>query len=1062
MQKVTCNALFVAMLLILALPLSAARPLPKAGETPRPVSFTTVKHTTKDKSVRIAPQKHTTLPGTFRIGKSGDIAWPNSLHSLSRINLNAAGVITLPYTNTFDGEGSLSGYQIIDGNGDGKSWYSDGDVVRASYNSYQDLDEWLITPAIELEAGKTYPVSIDAAALWEGWIERIEIKAGAANTAEAMTIQVLPPTDVELEDFMTFEGTLVVPADGTYHIGVHAISDADMYGITIDNLVISSPVTGSGPSIVTDATAVADTNGDNKVTISFTAPSTNLSGESMTEPMSITISRNGADFKTLEDIQPGQKCTVADDDAPHGSVIYSLTATNANGTSTPVEVSTYVGFNIPGNISVVNAVQTEKVGEVKLSWTPVTTDSDGRALPDGSVTYKICTVSASGMLTDVAEGITGTEYTYSPAITSSQEFFQWIVYPVNSTGSGFGHLSDMIAVGTPYQLPFNESFTDAYIYYNWATVPGVGTTMQFGLADDKTFSDVESQDQDNGFFFYMGEYLDDNGVLESGLISIPQGKQTHLRFYQYLMGDDDENILTVSVLADGKQTPLNTFVGGSKGWTLRTIDLTDYAGQNIQLCFYVKVVSYVYAALDNIQIGAPVLNDLALTKLTAPKSTAPGKTAIATATVANYGINSAANYSVTLYADGEPVSTVSGPELKAGEKAEVELSMDVTPLHGDEVELHAMIEYAPDENSANNISQSLLLTVPKNSYTVPEGLTATETAEGIMLNWADVAIEAARPETVTESFEDAVSFNKEVDGWTFVDVDDSPVYGFFDIEIPGIVMGETKASFFVFDDSASEDYEDVFKAKTGNKFIAALCRYDEQMSDDWAISPSLSGEAQQIEFYAMSFYDFAPDRIDIYYSMTNSVSPSDFIKLESFETVHEVPAEWTLYTAQLPEGAKRFAIRSHSTEGFMLMIDDITYTSGGTSLNLLGYNIYRDCQKMNTEPVAKNSWLDENPGEHSHTYNVTAVYDLGESSASNSVSLGMSGLTAPTLKAASVTANGRQIVITGAEGETVSIHTPDGLTVATLASSPAVARVNVVAGIYIVRVGSETFKIAVR
>ncbi len=60
-------------------------------------------------------------------------------------------------------------------------------------------------------------------------------------------------------------------------------------------------------------------------------------------------------------------------------------------------------------------------------------------------------------------------------------------------------------------------------------------------------------------------------------------------------------------------------------------------------------------------------------------------------------------------------------------------------------------------------------------------------------------------------------------------------------------------------------------------------------------------------------------------------------------------------------------------------------TAGTTLLrsnpNLLGYNVYRDDVKLNDEPLSELSYVDEIEAGFTYIYGVTAVYDLGESTA---------------------------------------------------------------------------------
>ncbi|MDE6027810.1 MAG: hypothetical protein K2G23_07055, partial [Muribaculaceae bacterium] len=74
------------------------------------------------------------------------------------------GNIVPPYLNEFSSEDDLGGWIIEDANGDEVTWFwesIDGGDIRNSFSS-EDADDWLISPAVKLEKGKAYFVSIDA------------------------------------------------------------------------------------------------------------------------------------------------------------------------------------------------------------------------------------------------------------------------------------------------------------------------------------------------------------------------------------------------------------------------------------------------------------------------------------------------------------------------------------------------------------------------------------------------------------------------------------------------------------------------------------------------------------------------------------------------------------------------------------------------------------------------------------------------------------------------------------------------------------------------------------
>ena len=97
------------------------------------------------------------------------------------------------------------------------------------------------------------------------------------------------------------------------------------------------------------------------------------------------------------------------------------------------------------------------------------------------------------------------------------------------------------------------------------------------------------------------------------------------------------------------------------------------------------------------------------------------------------------------------------------------------------------------------------------------------------------------------------------------------------------------------------------------------------------------------------------------------------------------------------------------------------------------------------------------------TYHVTVVYDKGESRLSNGVLLNLSGVEeVASQSGVSVSTSDGCIKVTGALGEDISIHAADGRSVAAFRATAGEVSVPVAAGIYLVRAGSVTVKVAVR
>ncbi len=91
-----------------------------------------------------------------------------------------------------------------------------------------------------------------------------------------------------------------------------------------------------------------------------------------------------------------------------------------------------------------------------------------------------------------------------------------------------------------------------------------------------------------------------------------------------------------------------------------------------------------------------------------------------------------------------------------------------------------------------------------------------------------------------------------------------------------------------------------------------MFRQDDKTVDDWAISPSLSGESRTVSVWAKSYDPKYKESFEILYS-DGTLDTGAFVPAARFEEISE---EWTEYKAELPAGAGRFAIRSVGTGAF--------------------------------------------------------------------------------------------------------------------------------------------------
>lgn len=959
-------------------------------------------------------------------------------------------------------------HTIFDANEDGKTWNFNGGITRYSYSSDNDADDWLFSPNLFLYKDHAYKITAKVSSSTT-FPERIEIKAGygQANVG-SMTATVVPATVIQSSDIVTLEGWLIADRAGMFVIGFHAISDADELHLKLHSYEISAPVAGTLPGAVENPVVTPDPNGALKADISFKAPSKTIVGADLTGDVKVKVLR-GETLVGEVTCAAGSDQSVADNDVPEiGTYTYTLVSLSADGQEgLSTSVSAFVGPKTPADIEAVEMTEPTP-GTFVLNWPAVTMAADGSELLPANVSYKVFTVTtnAYGQLAvgDEIGVVTEPTFTYNTTPIEQQGYFRLAVQAFNlSEGSEMLALGTVLT-GTPYDMPV--------VYTNMESLDhflGIGGDGRVQIYTPETLEGIEPCD-DSEFFGIQHQYLDQSSYLVTGKINIT-GEMPVFSFYVYSLtgaGDsEDTNENIVSVIADGEETVLRTVVNNEDGmegctWNKVMVPLDAYVGKTIQVKLTGVCKGYAFNLYDNIRVCNNLNHDLSAA-ISAPATVETGKEFNVNVAVANEGAEDSDSYTVNLYRDGEIVATQTNQYGSAsGEKENFTFKQTLGLTDGESAEYKAVVVYEADENPDNN--ETAAVTVARKLSTLPKvsGLAGERSEQGVSLTWDAIVIGERVPTQVTEDFESGEPFAKEFADWTFVDLDGVTQGGFQNLDIPGVVHGQTTGSFFVFD-NADDAFNLSFATTSGTKFLATLYNSDDSQIDDWAISPLLTGDAQTISFQARSYSPEYPEQIEVWYTTSESVNPEDFVKVEAFGT-QTVPCnsnrDFTLYTAALPAGAKHFAIRSCAAGSFMLLVDDVTFTKlDGFDGELKGYNVYRDGVKINDALVAEPSFVDTEAGAEAHTYHVTAVYDKGESELSEPVTIDQSGIDAVLAAGMKVAVEGKFIVVTGAAGKLVTINAVDGKTIH---SAQGDARVAVNSAIYLVTVDRKTVKVIVR
>ncbi len=974
----------------------------------------------------------------------------------------ALGSIRPPFAVDFTSD-PMSFFTTLDANKDYKTWSYSSVYKRVHISTNKDkaMDDWLFTLPLNLKSGHAYNFSFDTFGGAANMVQTMEVFLGTAPEVDAMTTLTI----MEKQDYTNVEKTpltvvydIEVPQDGLYYIGFHALSEANQNYICLNNIKIAAGTSLDSPAPVSDFVVTPAMNGDLKAEISLVAPTKTFRGSALESLTAIEVRCGDELVKKFENPKPGETCTYTHVLEKGGQTDYIAVAINDKGESQEAAASAFVGHTVPYAPATASMVENSP-GNVTFTWSEVTTDANGKTLDPATITYAVMELDQDTYSWVArAEGISGTTHTMQiRKATEEQDFLSLAIGADNSFGRSKYRAVEQVPVGVPYELPFIESNAGNRLTHTFLTKKLAGEGyVRWNQGNNSSVQGMIPSDGDGGYLYMTGEQVGDKSALVSGKISL-EGAKKPVMSVAYVHFANDRNKVGINIICDGVETPLDEWEtnGTSAAWARRNMSLEKYVGKTIQFVLYGEIQTSKSVFVDCIEIIDYPQKDIAISGISAPATLQSGQSDVVKVLVENKGLDAISDYKVTFYVNGEVVSSqASAAELPFRGQVVYSCPISATPLSDSEYNVYAEVVCAGDLVADNNKSKEVTVEVLLPTLPAPENLVAKLDASGkaVNLTWSDAADLSLSATAVTEDCEALESFAVSGMGeWTSIDADKSISQQFNSLNVPH--MGSEAFGFMVFDVSDSQ-FNSTFNARSGNKYFMAFTN-EAAACDDWLISPELSGKAQTVSFYARSYNPNSPESFEILYSTTGK----EIADFKVAKVYNNIDYTFQQYAVELPEGATYFAIRCVSKNGVMFIVDDITFSPKG-ELNVVGYNVYRDGSLVKSGVSAK-EYTDAIDQLGSYVYNVTAVYNYGESKASNAAGVVLSGIEDTAVGAVKVSVVGRAIVVTGAAGDEVEIYNPAGTRLFSETSS-GYSRYEATQGVYLVKAGANTYKVAVQ
>lgn len=977
-------------------------------------------------------------------------------------------------------------FTVDDADGDGLTWRV-STVDHSAYMGWNNnaadgetKDDWLFSPGIRMEPGKVYHLSFGERKLYDP--ETLTVMMGRNPRISAMDRKLLDTHQVTEERAVERTVEITVDAAGIYFFGFHATSPRNSGALYVSDFSVSEGIVAEAPKCVTGLTATPAADRSHSVRLDFTAPTENMTGSPLPSLSGVDIYRDGEKVGEAT-AAPGAAGSYVDNTAHQGVNNYTVRPRNAAGIGSPAEVSVFVGWDEPNRVETVRARETETDGVVTVTWQAPELDNNNSVLTEEALRYDVFMTSRSTKGTQTSQvgtDVKGTSHEVTVCTPAEQRFVEFSVIAKTEGGQAREVFTpDYIPAGKADETPFVESFKGAREEHFWGYYDDYSFGCTWYVTDDYTF-DLTSQDADNGFLVMESEEAGSQAEIYSSKISLAGLDAPMLSFYSYNIkgsGEDlNNNTIEVSVYDGTEKKSVQTVTMADyneDGWQRISVPLAEYAGKDVQILLKGTIVNFLTIAIDNIRVDDTFAHNLTASTMEAPLKVMVDKKFTAVAKVENTGSEPMEAYTLDFYCGETKKETRQGKALNPGqaESFEFECSHDITSEPT--VEYWYTISCPGDMNEADNTSRRSQVRVCLPEYPVVSTLATAHTTGKPELVWTAPDLSSKEPFEIIEDFESYPAFTSEnLWDWVLYDGDKGLIGGIEDanegeIELPGIPSG-TPQSWFTFDG----DYEKLnftYRAHSGRQHLATMYCYavddkgmgSEAQNDDWLISPVLAPGSEFFTFFARGYSYMSPDALEVLYT-TDATSDPVMARYRSLGKIDPMPTSWDEYYVELPEGAARFALRSIGNFGFMLFVDDITFTPacGASMLTVKGYNVYRDGVRITAEPVADPRFTDNEASDGVHTYAVTAVYNRGESRLSNIVST-TSALGISENGLVNIVARDGNIVITGAEGMDISVYSTDGRVVFGTSDAAQTVRIPVASGIYLVKAGNTTAKVLV-
>lgn len=457
--------------------------------------------------------------------------------------MSVSAAVQPPCTLAIDSEEAFAQWTTIDANNDQGNYqfkYVDGTGALYAENRYGDANDWLISPAVALEAGKTYKVTISCRNMstYSSDKQNFTITYGEGVTVADQSKEIGSVRDMTKTDWMVEKTSneFSPEASGDYNIGLHLTSKSWQGNFGVASFKVEE--VKALPGAIKDLTATAAPDGEMKVTLSWTWPLVNsLNGPGMdctgaiiyrSATYSFTPSDSYKIAETTVGGAPGEAASYVDESlSESGEYYYKVIPVCDDGASPLSTSSAEAGWVGPDDslTPVTNLTATAVEGNdkaIRLTWDkPV--GAHGAYVDYSKVAYTIMRskdgASDETLVSAWTPDAEPIAYTDDP-VPGLGKYVYTVKTVYDGSTSFSGAKSDPVVTGGTMELPYSNSFNTA------------GSTDLFTFFHGPDVTRDWSRTSSKNALFYWGSPADAYAALPQ--LQFEAGKAYEISFSTYV------------------------------------------------------------------------------------------------------------------------------------------------------------------------------------------------------------------------------------------------------------------------------------------------------------------------------------------------------------------------------------------------------------------------------------------------------------------------------------------------------------------------------------------------